>query len=236
MPKWMGKVMLLLIVLALVPLALVARARTERSGQTRLHPVSDMDNQPRYKTQQASELFADGRAMRPKIEGTVARGEPVDDPVYFLGYKNPPAEEGAEPEWVEKNPADVDMALLQRGRRQFDIYCATCHGLTGDGNGPIAVRALELQESAWIPPTSMHDPTVLARPDGHIFNTITHGIRTMPAYGTQIPVPDRWAIVAYVRALQVSGQGALEEIPAEQQRQLEAGKTAQSQPNVEEPK
>jgi mono/diheme cytochrome c family protein len=235
MPKVMGKVILLLAVLSLVPLALIARARTERSGQTRLHPVSDMDHQPRYKAQQASELFADGRAMRPKIEGTVARGEPIYDPTYYYGYENHPAE-GEEPPWIEKSPVEADMAVLERGKQRYEIFCATCHGLTGDGQGPTAVRATELQESAWIPPTSMHDPTVLARPDGHIFNTISHGIRTMPAYGTQIPVPDRWAIVAYVRALQVSRQGDVEEIPAEPRRQLESESVPQTQANVEESK
>jgi mono/diheme cytochrome c family protein len=95
----------------------------------------------------------------------------------------------------------VTESLVRRGQNRFDIFCAPCHGLDGYGDGPVAKRADALQEGTWVPPSSYHTDLVRQRPVGFIFNTITHGIRNMPAYGPQIPVADRWAIVSYVREL-----------------------------------
>jgi mono/diheme cytochrome c family protein len=114
--------------------------------------------------------------------------------------------------YVRKIPAQfpVSTEFLKRGQERFNIYCAPCHGESGYGNGPIAQRAMALQPladagtSGWVKPQDLQDPKILARPDGHIFNTITHGARTMPPYDKQISVPDRWAIIAYLRALQLS--------------------------------
>ena len=117
-------------------------------------------------------------------------------------------------------PISVTMQLMERGRERFDVFCAPCHGLAGAGDGMVAKRAEELQEGTWTPPASFHSELVRGRTDGHLFNTITNGIRNMPAYAPQIPVEDRWAIVAYVRALQRSQGAPLEDVPADVRAQL----------------
>ncbi|HEX4822989.1 MAG TPA: cytochrome c [Candidatus Polarisedimenticolaceae bacterium] len=182
--------------LALLPFAFVFRARATLSALPRVHPIQGMDNQGRFKSQQVNPLFVDAREERPWVANTVARGHLPSDDAVRLGIKD-----GA---WVEAIPLPVNATLLHRGQERFGIYCSPCHGLAGFGDGMVAARADRLQEGTWVPPTSMHDATVLARPVGHIYNTITNGIRTMPSYGPQIPEADRWAIVAYVRALQLS--------------------------------
>jgi mono/diheme cytochrome c family protein len=103
--------------------------------------------------------------------------------------------------------------MLLRGQERFNIYCSPCHGLTGAGDGLVSRRADALQEGTWVPPLTFHGDQVRGRPVGHLFNTITHGIRNMPAYGAQIPAEDRWAIVAYVRALQRSQNATVADVP-----------------------
>jgi mono/diheme cytochrome c family protein len=214
MPKWIKPSLILLAALALVPFALVARARATRSSEPRLHVVADMDNQPRFKSQQANPWFADGRAMRPTVEGTVARGALRLDEAYYRG-----ASGGA---YLDGFPDRVALTreTLERGRERFEIYCAPCHGLAGYGDGIVARRADRLQQGTWIPPASLHVEPAASRATGHLFNTITNGIRSMPAYGSQIPVEDRWAVVAYVRALQRSQRARIEDVPAEQRSRL----------------
>jgi mono/diheme cytochrome c family protein len=171
-----------------------------------------MDNQPRYKSQQVNPLFADTRQARPHVQGTIARGRLVEDDAAVTGQRG-----GA---FVETFPMPVTGSLLKRGQERFGIYCSPCHGLAGRGDGIVAARAERLQEGTFVPPTSVQDPTVLARPVGHLFNTITNGIRTMPSYGSQIPVEDRWAIVAYVRALQRSAHTPASVLTAEERAKL----------------
>lgn len=194
-PRWMTFTAVALVTLSLVPLALVARARQQKSEQPRIHLVPDMDNQSKYKTQKASPLFADGRTMRMPVANTVARGELHADDHMYQG-KN------ADGSWATTFPEPMTSAMIRRGQDRYNVYCFPCHGLSGFGNGPVAQRADQLAEGTWVPPSSMHDPVVLGRPVGHIFNTISHGIRNMPSYGGQIAVEDRWDIVAYVKALQ----------------------------------
>ena len=124
--------------------------------------------------------------------------------------------------YVKTIPAQiaVTMDFLKRGQERFIIYCSPCHGQSGYGDGMVARRAKGLQDagsdaaSGWVTPKNYHDDEMRQRPDGHIFNTITNGIRTMPPYDKQITVMDRWAIVAYVRALQRSQDAQLEDLPA----------------------
>ena len=118
-------------------------------------------------------------------------------------------------EWIEAIPVPVTLQLMERGRDRFDIFCSPCHGLAGGGDGMTAKRAEELQEGTWTPPASFHTELIRGRPVGHLFNTISNGIRNMPAYGPQIPVTDRWAIVAYVRALQRSQWASVDDVPPE---------------------
>ena len=207
LPRWLVFTLLILVVLSWVPLALIMRARVTTSPQPRIHLVPDMDNQPKFKPQSRNPLFADRRAMRPPVAGAVAQGTVVGRSALTDGRVGE--------DWVEEGPLAVDLGLLQRGRERYDIYCAPCHGLAGYGDGSVAKRAEALQEGTWTPPTSFHTELIRQRPDGHIFNTISNGIRNMPAYGPQIPVADRWAIVAYVRALQRSQNATVDDVPAE---------------------
>lgn len=197
--------------LAIVPFAFVYRARATQSTEPRIHPIQDMDNQPKFITQSANPLFADGRSMRPHVPGTLARGDLELDDHLYRGRR------GAD--WAAGIPMPVDEALLKRGQERFNIFCATCHGASGYGDGPVARRALELG-GKWVPPTSFHTDAVRQRPDGHIFNTITHGIRTMPSYGSQVPVKDRWAIIAYLRALERSQNATMNDVPPERRASL----------------
>jgi mono/diheme cytochrome c family protein len=211
MPRWLIYLVLLLVALSWVPLALIARARVTTSTKPRIHIIRDMDQQPKFLTQTRNPMFADLRAMRPPVAGTVARGD-VGESVYSTGRVGS--------DWVEAIPVEVDAALLARGRERYDIYCAPCHGLVGYGDGMVAKRADELMEGTWTLPSSFHTELVRERPAGHLYNTIANGIRNMPAYGQQIPVADRWAIVAYVRALQRSQNATIEDVPPETRAQL----------------
>ena len=168
--------------------------------------------QNRFKSQQANPLFADTREARPIVPGTIARGRLVEDDTLVTGLRGTG--------YVDTFPMPVSEDVLKRGRERFEIYCAPCHGLAGRGNGIVAVRAERLQEGTFVPPTSVQDKTVLARPVGHLFATITNGIRTMPSYGSQITVGDRWAIVAYVRALQRSAHTHASVLTADERAKL----------------
>lgn len=212
MPRWLFYLVVVIIVLSWVPLAVILRARNTMSSKPRIHIIQDMDNQQKFKTQARNRLFADRRAMRRPATGTVARGELNGDDAYYRGMVGE--------DWIETLPIPVTMQLMERGRERFDVFCAPCHGLAGAGDGMVAKRAEELQEGTWTPPASFHSELVRERTDGHLFNTITNGIRNMPAYAPQIPVEDRWAIVAYIRALQRSQGAPLEDVPADLRAQL----------------
>src|SRR5262245_32957490 len=212
MPRWVSAVLLVLATLAALPFACIYRARHMHTTLPRIHLVQGMDNQPRDEAQQVNPFFADTREERPEVAGTIARGRLDEDDAFYRGVRNG--------QFVETFPVAVTSALLERGSDRYNIYCTPCHGMAGFGDGIVAVRADRLQEGTWVPPSSLHDPTVLARPVGHLFNSITNGIRTMPSYGPQIPVSDRWAIVAYVRALQRSRHTPVAVLTAEERAKL----------------
>jgi mono/diheme cytochrome c family protein len=213
MPRWLTSIVVILVALSWIPVALALRARVVKKTEPRVHIIQDMDNQPKVKAQSRLMLFADRRGMRPPVPGTVARGAVIGDSALMLGTS-----EGDS--WVETNPVPVSMSLLERGQQRYEIFCSPCHGLAGYGDGMVAQRADQLQEGTWTPPTSFHTDLVRERPAGHLFNTISNGIRNMPSYGSQIPVDDRWAIVAYVRALQRSQNATIDDVPADLQAQL----------------
>jgi len=204
-PGWVKAALAGVGAIALVPFALSLASRFQDSSQPPFHLVGDMDWQTRYRAQAANPHYADGRAMRPDVAGAVAFGELETDAGLATGKVGT--------EWVTAIPLAVDAALMQRGRERYGIYCAPCHGSAGYGDGLVAVRASELQEAAWVPPASLHDPVVRGRTVGQLFDTIENGVRTMPAYGRQIPRDDAWAIVAYVRALQRSQNATPEDVP-----------------------
>ena len=231
MRKLVISVTLVLISLAMIPPALIARSRAVTSPRPRIHLIQDMDNQPKFRAQQANPLFLDGRAMRPPVPGTVARGELDEDDHFVRGRIGN--------QWAARLPdqIEVNMALLKHGRERFNIYCQPCHGLAGYGDGIVNQRAMQLVETAtngtvWVQPKSLHEEAIRTQPVGQIFNTITNGIRNMPRYDSQIPVEDRWAIVAYVQALQRSQNARLDDIPADQRRDL---KTIRPIPDGNEP-
>lgn len=194
-----------LVALALLPPLWITYNRTLTTDKPPVMIIRDMVNQPKYLMQQPSPLFSDGRAMRPPVAGTIALNELESDARFYEGKQDG--------EWVKEFPLPVTGRLMQRGQEQFGVYCATCHGLAGDGDGMTAQRAAKRIEPNWVPPTSLSDPRVRELPVGQLFHTITHGIRKMPAYGTQIAPADRWAIVLYVRALQRSQNASFRDVP-----------------------
>ena len=182
-------------------LVLAGCARERPSSKPPIHVIPDMDSQPKYKAQGQSRYFADGAAMRVPVAGTVARGELRADDAYYRGLKS----DGTPIPFI---PIPVTAALLERGQERFNIYCSPCHSRAGDGRGIMVTRG-------YVPPPTFHDDRLRKIEDGYIFNVITNGIRNMPTYRYQVPVEDRWAIVAYVRALQRSQNATLEDIPTE---------------------
>jgi len=207
MRKGIAAVLFLLALAALIPVLMLTMARIVKSDTPRLHVIPDMDNQPKFRTQSANPFFADRRAMRPQEAGTVERERKVNDDHFYLGKVNN--------EWAKTFPMPLTKEFLLRGQNRFAIHCAPCHGLAGYGDGIINARAQKLGEGTWTPPSSYHADSVRNQPVGQIFNTITNGVRNMAAYGHQIPVEDRWAITAYVRALQRSQNASLEDVPEE---------------------
>ncbi len=226
MAKTIVGIVLLLMLFGLVPFGLIALSRSRPSPTRPPHLILDMVRQPKFKTQRPNPMFADGRAMRPLLPEVVARGDLgacADAASYdriFLGTE--PAAEG-KTGFVTEIPLPVNMDLLRRGQERFNIYCAACHGLGGYGDGMTARRAAEMQQSGastaagWVAPTNYHTDEIRGRAVGSLYNTITNGIRTMPAYDKQIPVPDRWAIVAYVKALQRSQHAQPQDVPETEQ-------------------
>ena len=318
---------------SVIPLLVVLKMRVTNSDKPRFHVFYDMDFSPAKDAQQESTLFADGRAMRPDVPGTVARGQVGEDLDFMTGIdidklsaidppraeqlvrlfdplyqeasdekaseekaepaKNEeeseaaeasddkkaesgddePAEEKAEPTeessepakeaavektegdekesasepaadekaaeeeapaaapapsvmdttpWLTENPLTVDLELVERGRKYFGIYCSVCHGMNGGGNGLVNRRARKILAQNWIPPSSLHQDTLYSDkyPDGKLFSTISNGIRKMPGYAGQIKVRDRWAIVAYVRALQRSQNASIDQVPQDRREEI----------------
>lgn len=213
LPGWLLWAGVVAALVALLPPLWIARARAIRSDRPRIHPIQDMDFQPRYTAQGPGPFFADGRAMRPPVPGTLPRSQPPADPLVETGQKD------GKP--IDRFPLPVTAALMERGRERYNIYCAVCHGLAGDGRGPVAIRALERAEPGWVAPRSLHVDAVRQQPVGQLFQTITRGINTMPSYAAQLAPEDRWAVVLYIQALQRSQNARLEDVPPDKRATLE---------------
>jgi mono/diheme cytochrome c family protein len=164
-----------------------------------------MAEQPRYDPLEASEFFADGQSARPLVEGTVPRGALRDDEHLYAGGS------GAAP--AATFPFPVTLELLERGRERYDIYCSPCHSRTGYGDGMIARRGFG-------PPASLHTDLLRKQPPGYFFRVITRGFGAMPGYSQQITPEDRWAIIAYLRALQLSQNARLGDLPPQEREKL----------------
>jgi cytochrome c553 len=161
----------------------------------------DMHDQPKFIPLRPSEFFSDGRSERPLLEGTVARGHLKDDAAFYTG-------KGPDGKPINEFPFPVTREVIERGQQRFNIYCAPCHGRLGNGDGMIPRRGFRH------PPT-YHQDRLRNAPNGYIFDVITTGFGAMQDYAAQIEPRDRWAIVAYVRALQLSQNATLADVPAD---------------------
>ncbi len=173
--------------------------------------LQSMGEQPRYDPLSPSNFFPNGMSARPVLSDTVPFMQPMTDTLLYQGMVNG--------NLADTFPFTITAAVMQRGQERFNIYCAPCHGLVGDGQGLVAQRG-------FCCPASFHTDRLRAAPVGHFFDVITHGIGRMPAYGWEIPERDRWAIIAYVRALQLSQDASLNDVPAGQRNQLDEGTPA----------
>jgi hypothetical protein len=180
--------------------------RGSKSSKPPIEIFPDMDHQPKYMPQGESAFFADGRVDRPVPANTVAREFFSEDDHLALGKD----ESG---EFARGFPMDVTQELLERGIDRYTIFCAVCHGASGDGNGIT-------KEYGMIATPSYIRDDLLKMPEGEIFNTITNGKNTMGRYGDKLTVEDRWAIVAYFKVLQRAQQGTVEDVPADRRSEL----------------
>jgi len=187
----------------LVILSLVS-CRGQISKEAPIHLNPNMDQQEKFKAYSENNLFEDKRSMRPLPTGTVPRGHLNEDEAFYQG--------SIKGEFVN-NPLPFTQKLLERGQDRYDIYCSMCHGATGLGGGIVI-------EKGYVVPPSYDDERVINLKDGEIYHVINNGIRNMPSYGKQIPVEDRWAIVAYVRALQRAQTASLKDVPDEKRGEL----------------
>ena len=162
-----------------------------------------MAAQPKNRALSPSGFFADGRSERPLLENTVARGSIASDELLVMKDSN-------------AFPLPVSTELLERGEERYKIFCSPCHGLQGDGNGMISVRGMKH-------PPSYHIDRLRQAPNGYFFDNITNGFGAMYGYSAQIPPRDRWAIIAYVRALQLSRNAKFADLPAELREKLRPG-------------
>ncbi|MFZ4506909.1 MAG: c-type cytochrome [Fimbriimonas sp.] len=160
---------------------------------------TDMWVQPRQDTLLESNFFPDGQSARPLVAGTVARDHLREDQVFFTGVKNG--------RWVDELPMPITKELLQRGQERYNVFCTPCHGRLGDGKGMIAARGFTLQR----PVGNYHTERLRKMPVGHFYDVITNGYGAMYSYASRVEPSDRWAIVTYIRALQLSQNAKLED-------------------------
>lgn len=202
----------LLLVIAVIS---VAGFRGHKSPRTPIELFPDMDHQPKVKAQEPSAFFADGAAARLPVAGTISRDMPLANDYYSTGKIGD--------HWGAGIPIAMDMPAMERGRERYDINCAICHGAAAHGNGIVKQYGLSTI-------VTLQDERIRQMADGEIFHTITHGKNTMGAYGANIPIDDRWKIIAYLRALQRSQSTSFAELPPLLQQKLESIKPAASAP------
>jgi len=164
-----------------------------------------MNDEPRYKPLASSDFFGDGQSARPHVEGTVARGHLRLNQAFYTGKVGGVL--------VAAFPVPVTPGLLARGRERFNIFCSPCHGRLGNGDGMVVERGFRS-------PPSYHIDRLRDAPAGHFFDVMTNGFGAMSSYASRVPVADRWAIVAYIRALQLSQHATLSDPPENERRKL----------------
>jgi mono/diheme cytochrome c family protein len=164
----------------------------------------DMQNQPKMVPQRGSEFFADGRGARPQVMNTVARGQLHETDYFYTGIV--PGPNGYRQE-LDQLPFPVTLEVLKRGQERFNVYCTPCHSRVGNGLGEIVQRGYK-------PAANLHDQVRLAQPISHYFYVMTHGYGAMPDYAAQLTPEDRWAVAAYIRALQLSQNATMSDVPS----------------------
>jgi hypothetical protein len=174
--------------IALLVLLSAGCERGLESDKPPIHPVHDMDRQPKYKTQSMNAFFTDRAAMRKPVDGTVAADSLHDDILFYQGLD-------ASGTPVAVTPLEVTAAVVEHGKARYAIYCVPCHSPVGDGQG-------EVIKKGFIPPPVFWEERLVKSGDGYLFGVISNGVRNMPSHATLVPAADRWAIVAYVRSLQ----------------------------------
>jgi mono/diheme cytochrome c family protein len=165
----------------------------------------DMHVQPKYKPLDPSSFFDDGRSARPEVPGTVAHGHLRSDELLYTGK--------VKGEEADAFPFPVTREVLERGRERYNIYCSPCHDYTGSGRGMVVQRGFP-------PPPSYHLERLLKAPAGHFYDVMTNGYGAMYSYASRVTPEDRWAIVAYIRALQLSQHARLEDVPPQEREHL----------------
>ncbi len=179
----------------------------------------DMHDAPRYDPLEASTFFANGSAARPPMANTVARGQLNQDRHLYEGVVD------GRP--AETFPMPVTADVMTRGQERFNVFCAPCHSRTGEGNGMIVQRGFRQ-------PPSFHDERLRNAPVGYFFDVMTHGFGAMQDYAAQVPVADRWAIAAYIRALQFSRRATLDDVPADRRAELDQPAAVAGEPPAQE--
>jgi len=167
----------------------------------------DMHDAPRYEPLEASDFFADGRGSRTLVSNTVARGTLREDEHLYQGKING--------QLADVFPMPVTLDVMARGRERFNVFCSPCHGRTGQGNGMVVQRGFRA-------PPSYHEDRLRTAPVGYFFDVMTNGFGAMQDYAAQVPVADRWAIAAYIRALQFSQRATVNDVPADRRADLDS--------------
>ncbi len=202
-----------LLIFAVCVLAVVGIAgkRGSLSRKPPLYMFPDMRRQLKLRPQQPNEFFANGISSQVAVPGTIARAKPIRTAAGLVyPYEDAPVYTGrvsGTTNFVENTPMQVTAQLLERGRQRFTIYCSPCHGQQGDGNG------ITKKLGAMAVVANLHDKRIVEMTDGELFYVITNGRNLMGAYGPNVPVEDRWAIIAYLRAVQVSWLGSIDDVP-----------------------
>jgi mono/diheme cytochrome c family protein len=196
----------------------IAGRQGRLSRQPPIEVFPDMDRQLKLRPQQPNDFFTNGLSSQLPPPGTIARSQPVQTVNGAVWpFEDAPVNTGrvtGTTNFVETNPLPVTSQLLQRGRERFNIYCTPCHGALGDGNG------ITKKIGVMLTVANLQDKRIVEKADGEIFNTITFGKGLMGAHGPMVPVADRWAIIAYLRALQLSQLGSVDDLPPDQQAAL----------------
>lgn len=165
----------------------------------------DMHEEPRYNPEAQTDFFSDGRSARPIVAGTVARGHAEIDEARYTGK--------IAGDDIDQFPIPISKDDIERGQQRFNIYCSPCHGRLGDGNGMVVMRGFRQ-------PPSYYSDRLMHAPVGHFFDVMTNGFGAMTSYASRVQTDDRWRIIAYIRALQLSESASLNDVPADQQQNL----------------